>query len=373
MPMDFLKQDYPARPGCHGRGILHLPGMTLKSASRIFLEKSGSAVSDRKIIRIRTQNFFPGRQNSPGKREISAAPNRARQHTETTEFMSQQLLAKPVVEELQADTRARAEAFRAKHGRAPRLAVVLVGEDPGSVIYTTRKGEAATRAGLEHETITFPASATPQEVRAAVERLNRDPGVDGILVQRPLPRGFREEELVYWIHPAKDVDAFHPENTGRLALGLSCLQPCTPSGVMALLRHYGIDPARKLACVIGRSSIVGKPMASLLLQADATVLHCHSKTPSLAAVSRQADILVAAVGRPRFVTSAHVKPGAIVIDVGINRDAAGRVVGDVDAASVEPIASAITPVPGGVGPMTIAMLLQNTIWAAERRQEGSKP
>ncbi len=278
-----------------------------------------------------------------------------------------ELLSKPVVEKLAADTAARAKALTARRGFAPKLVVILVGDDPGSVIYTTNKGKAAVACGLEHETVKLPATATPEQVRTTIEKFNRDPKVDGILVQRPLPKGFIEEEVVYWVDPAKDVDAFHPENTGRLQLGLPCLKPCTPAGIMVMLEHYGLSARGKSACVIGRSSIVGKPMSAMLLQADATVTVAHSKTADLAAVTRQADLLVAAIGRPLMVKRHHVKPGAVVIDVGINRLENGKVVGDVDFEEVAPVASAITPVPRGVGPMTIAMLLQNTVWAAERR------
>lgn len=277
------------------------------------------------------------------------------------------LIAKPVVEKLHEEVRDRVRVFTARTGRAPRLSVVLVGEDPASVIYTRRKGEAAVKLGMEHETLRFPATASPDEVRSAVHRLNNDSQVDGILIQRPLPRGFQEEEVLYWVAPEKDVDAFHPANAGRLVLGLPSFQPCTPSGIMEILRHYGIDPSGKTACVIGRSSIVGKPMAALLLQANATILHCHSRTPRLPELSQQADIVVAAVGKPRIIGPDHIREGAIVIDVGVNRLESGKVVGDVDFEAVSAKAAAITPVPGGVGPMTIAVLLKNTVWAAENR------
>jgi methylenetetrahydrofolate dehydrogenase (NADP+)/methenyltetrahydrofolate cyclohydrolase len=279
----------------------------------------------------------------------------------------QKLLAKPVVEILERATRERAEAVRRRRGHAPKLSVVLIGEDPASQIYVRKKGETAKALGLESETIILPATSAPEEVREVIDRLNRDPKVDGILIQRPLPKGFREEEVAYWVSPDKDVDAFHPENTGRLVLGLPCFKPCTPAGVMTLLKHYGFDPKGKIACVIGRSTIVGKPMASLLLQADATIFHCHSRTPNLAAVARQADLLVVAVGKAGIVDGSYVKEGAVVVDVGINRNAAGKVVGDVDFESAAARASAITPVPGSVGPMTIATLLENTVWSAERR------
>lgn len=277
------------------------------------------------------------------------------------------IVAKPVVEKIHAEVKSRSEAFFSKTGRKPKLSVVIVGENPASVIYVRNKGVAAAAVGMEHETIAMPANSTPEQVRAVVDRLNKDSHVDGILIQRPLPSGFREEDVLYWVAPEKDVDAFHPTNTGRLTLGLPCFAPCTPAGVMELLRHYGINPAGKIACVIGRSSIVGKPMASLLLQANATVIQTHSKTPDLPAVCRQADIVIAAIGKPEFVRADFVKPGAVVIDVGINRVAEKKVVGDVAFDEVSTRASAITPVPGGVGPMTIAILLKNTIWAAEQR------
>jgi methylenetetrahydrofolate dehydrogenase (NADP+)/methenyltetrahydrofolate cyclohydrolase len=278
-----------------------------------------------------------------------------------------ELLSKPVVEKLDRDTTERAKKVAARRGFAPKLVVVLVGEDPASVIYTSNKGKAAVACGIEHETIRFAASSKPNEVRAAIEKLNLDSRVDGILIQRPLPRSFVEEEVVYWVAPEKDVDAFHPENTGRMHLGLPCLQPCTPAGVMVMLEHYGIATRGKLACVVGRSSIVGKPMSALLLQADATVTTAHRYTENLQEITRQADILVAAVGKPLLIKKQHVKSGAVVIDVGINRLENGKIVGDVDFSEVAPMSSAITPVPRGVGPMTIAMLLQNTVWAAERR------
>lgn len=277
--------------------------------------------------------------------------------------------AKPVVEKLRQSTSTRVAAFKAAHGRVPKLAVVLVGENPASVIYTRKKGEAAIACGMEHTSVTFPATATPAEVKTAVDHLNQDPSVDGILIQRPLPKSFKEEEVLYWVSADKDVDAFHPENTGRLSLGLPCFMPCTPAGVMELLRHYDISVAGKTACVIGRSSIVGKPMAAMLLQADATVLHTHSKTADLRRIALQADILVVAAGKPGLIDGSYVKDGAVVIDVGIHRTESGKVVGDVVFDDAAKKASAITPVPGGVGPMTIAVLLQNTVWAAENRSK----
>jgi methylenetetrahydrofolate dehydrogenase (NADP+)/methenyltetrahydrofolate cyclohydrolase len=277
------------------------------------------------------------------------------------------ILAKPVTEEIHARLKLRTEAFVSRRGRKPKLSVVLVGEDPASVIYTRRKGEAAIAVGMEHESVKLPATARPEEVQAEVQRLNQDPTVDGILIQRPLPKGFKEDEVLYWVTPEKDVDAFHPINTGRLSLGLPTFAPCTPAGVMELFKFYQIPLAGKNVCIIGRSSIVGKPMAALMLQANATVFHCHSQTVNLPAISSQADIVIAAIGKPEFIGAEHVREGAIVIDVGINRRADGKIVGDVAFEAVAAKAQAITPVPGGVGPMTIAMLLQNTVWAAEQR------
>lgn len=280
------------------------------------------------------------------------------------------LLAKPVAESIRTQVKQRVGAFAAKHGRAPKLSVVLVGDDPASVIYTRRKGEAAAELGMAHETITFPASVSAAEVEGRIRKLNADSTVDGILIQRPsggLPRTFREEDVLYWVAPEKDVDAFHPENLGRLALGLPTFAPCTPAGVMEILKFYGIPVAGKLACVIGRSSIVGKPMAILLLRENATVLQTHSRTPDLRAIARQADIVVAAIGRPEFVDSSYLKDGAVLIDVGINRLPDGKIVGDANFENCKKKVSAITPVPGGVGPMTITILLQNTVLAAEQR------
>ena len=277
------------------------------------------------------------------------------------------LLAKPVAEEIKAETRDRAIRFAQARGRKPKLVVVLVGDNPASMIYVSSKGKTADTLGISSETLTFPATATAAEIQAAVSKLNADPHVDGILIQRPLPPAFREEEVLYWVHPSKDVDAFHPENTGRLSLGLPCFIPCTPAGIMELLRFYKIETRGKIACVVGRSSIVGKPMATLLLRADATVLHAHSRTPDLRSLCRQADIVVAAIGKAKMSDASYVRQGAVVVDVGINRDAAGKVVGDVDFEAVSQVASAVTPVPGGVGPMTIAMLMKNTVFAAEQR------
>ena len=280
------------------------------------------------------------------------------------------LLAKPVAEAIQLNIRVRADIFIQKYKRAPTLVVVLVGNDPASVIYTTKKNETARKLGFDSKTMALPDTATPREVKSVIDQLNEEAGVDGILIQRPLPKGFQESEVLYWVTPEKDVDAFHPINAGRLFLDIPSFQPCTPAGVMELLDYYEISPAGKTVCVIGRSSIVGKPMAVLLLKADATVIHCHSKTPNLRSMTRQAEILVVAVGKMGFIDRSYIRPGAVVIDVGMHRDKQGKLGGDVLYDDVFPVVSAITPVPGGVGPMTIAILLQNTIAAAELRETG---
>ncbi len=277
------------------------------------------------------------------------------------------LAAQPVIEILHAELRTRISAFRARSGRVPGLAVILVGNDHASEIYTRNKREAALKLGMESQILRFPATATPEQVRAAVSSLNSDPTIDGILIQRPLPVSFRESEVVYWVSPEKDVDAFHPENAGRLSLGLPCLKPCTAIGILELLNYYKVELAGKTACVIGRSSIVGKPTATLLLQANATVIHCHSRTRNLAQLSAQADVLVVAIGKPEWITEDFIRPGAVVIDVGIHRNSEGKIVGDVQAQAVAARASMASPVPGGVGPMTIGLLLRNTVAAAELR------
>lgn len=256
--------------------------------------------------------------------------------------------------------------FIRERGYAPGLAVVIVGDDPASKVYVRNKKKGCEEAGFNSWIYELPGSASQAELNGLIDRLNADPAVHGILCQLPLPKGLSEEEVIARISPGKDVDAFHTVNVGRIMLGKSDLLPCTPAGVMALLKAAGVDPAGKHAVVLGRSNIVGKPMAMLLLHADATVTVCHSKTQNLAGITRQADILVVAIGKAKFVGAGMVKPGAVVIDVGMDRDENGKLCGDVDFAAVEPVASAITPVPGGVGPMTIAMLLQNTLTAARR-------
>jgi methylenetetrahydrofolate dehydrogenase (NADP+)/methenyltetrahydrofolate cyclohydrolase len=268
--------------------------------------------------------------------------------------------------------------FVAKAGRKPGLAVVLVGEDAASAVYVRSKGKATEAAGMASFTYRLPADASQEELLAKVRELNADPNVDGILVQLPLPKGLNEDEVIATIDPDKDVDGFHPMNAGRLASGLPGFVPCTPLGCIMLLKDRlgslsGLD-----AVVIGRSNIVGKPMAQLLLAESCTVTIAHSRTKDLPAVVRRADIVVAAVGRPEMVKGDWLKPGATVIDVGINRvDAAEagktKLVGDVDYAEAMDVAGAVTPVPGGVGPMTIAVLLRNAVVAAYRREKLEEP
>ena len=250
-------------------------------------------------------------------------------------------------------------------GVEPGLAVLLIGEDPASQSYVRMKERDCAEVGIRSVDFRRPATISQDELNAIIDECNADPTIHGILVQLPLPQGFDEEAALERISPEKDADGLHPENMGRLVRGIRAARACTPWGVMAMLDHYGIDPEGKHAVVVGRSSIVGKPMALMLLERNATVTMCHSRTVDLPAVCRTADILVAAVGRPGMITADYVKPGAIVIDVGINRTDAG-LVGDVAFPQVEPIASAITPVPGGVGPMTRAMLVLNTAQAAAR-------
>ncbi len=255
-------------------------------------------------------------------------------------------------------------------GLTPCLAVVLVGDDPASASYVRMKERDCAEVGIESLDHRLPASTSQAELDELIDRLNADPAVHGILVQLPLPGHLDTEAVIARISPTKDVDGLHPESLGRLMRGLPAFRACTPAGVMEMLKEYGIDPSGMRAVVVGRSTIVGKPMALLLTAADATVTVCHSRTRDLPAVCREADLLVAAIGRAKMIDASYVKPGAIVIDVGINRTDEG-LVGDVDFASVEPIASAITPVPGGVGPMTRAMLMLNTASAAEMVAEGT--
>ena len=278
--------------------------------------------------------------------------------------MAMRIDGKAISAQIRGEIREACEVFVAENGYAPGLAVVIVGEDPASQVYVRNKKRACEEVGFYSEGYELPENTTQEELNALVDKLNADERIHGILVQLPLPKHLNETEVLLRIRPEKDVDAFHPYNVGKIMIGNPDFLPCTPAGVMALLERSNIEIAGKKCVVIGRSNIVGKPMAMLLLHANGTVTVCHSRTKDLAAVTREADILVVAIGRADFVGADMVKEGAVVIDVGMNRRADGKLTGDVDFAAVEPIASAITPVPGGVGPMTITMLMQNTLTAA---------
>lgn len=258
------------------------------------------------------------------------------------------------------------DKFKSESGIVPGLAVVIVGENPASLVYVRNKKKACAEVGINSYEIALPADITEAELLERIKELNANSSVHGILVQLPLPSHINEENVINSIDPSKDVDAFHPSNVGKIMIGNYTFLPCTPAGVMDLLDFYKIDISGKKCVVLGRSNIVGKPMAHLLLERNGTVTVCHSKTRHLAAETSDADILVVAVGRAGFVTAEMIKPGAVVIDVGINRTADGKLVGDVDFASASAVASYITPVPGGVGPMTITTLLKNTLTAARQ-------
>jgi len=266
---------------------------------------------------------------------------------------------------LRAEVAARA-AVLAERATPPGLAVVLVGEDPASAVYVRNKVRACAEAGVRSVFEKYDADLTEAALLARIDALNADPAIHGILVQLPLPRHIAPQKVIERIDPAKDVDGFSVQSAGALMAGLPGFRPCTPYGCMKLIESTGVVLRGRHAVVIGRSNTVGKPMALLLLQANATVTICHSMTPDLAEHTRRADVVVAAVGRRNTLTAGMVKPGAVVIDVGMNRDTAGKLCGDVDFAAVAEVASAITPVPGGVGPMTVTMLMVNTIEAAER-------
>ena len=271
--------------------------------------------------------------------------------------------------EISAAVKARIAAEVAKlkeKGMTPGLAVIIVGNDPASKVYVGSKERTCIELGMYSEKYELPENTTNEQLLELVEKLNRDDKIHGILCQLPLPKHLDEKAVIDAIVPEKDVDAFHVQNVGKIMLGDYDFLPCTPAGIMEMLKFSGIDPAGKHCVVIGRSNIVGKPMAMLMLHANATVTICHSKTQNLKGICREADILVAAVGRAKFVTADMVKSGAVVIDVGMNRDENGKLCGDVDYAEVEKVCSAITPVPGGVGPMTIAMLMSNTLTSAKR-------
>ena len=267
---------------------------------------------------------------------------------------------------LAAKKKAQVAEQTAKLRSRPGLAVILVGDDPASRVYVTSKRRDCEECGFYSEEFALPAATGQKALLELVDTLNERPEIDGILCQLPLPKGYDydEQEVLLHIDPSKDVDAFHPANVGKIMIGDYDFLPCTPAGVMEMLEEYNIDPAGKHCVVVGRSNIVGKPQAMLLLHKHGTVTICHSRTPDLAAVTRQADILVVAVGRVNLITADMVKPGAVVIDVAMNRNAEGKLCGDVDFAPVAEIASYITPVPGGVGPMTRAMLMENTLTAA---------
>ncbi len=255
--------------------------------------------------------------------------------------------------------------LKAQHGITPGLAVILVGNNPASQVYVRNKHKACSDVGINSIQIYLSEETTEEELLNKISELNRDPAVHGILVQLPLPKHINEEKVINSIIPSKDVDAFHPVNVGKIMLGNYSFLPCTPAGIMTLLDYYKIDITGKKCVIVGRSNIVGKPMALLLLEKNGTPTVCHSRTRDLSLITREADILVAAIGKPNFIGADYVKEGAVVIDVGINRLDNGKLTGDVDFTAVEPKASYITPVPGGVGPMTITTLLENTLTAAK--------
>lgn len=269
---------------------------------------------------------------------------------------------------LRSETAQETAQFIQQTGVTPCLAAILVGNDPASQVYVRNKEIACQKAGIKSVLHKLPAETTQEELEALIDKLNADPEISGILCQLPLPKGLNETAILDRISPDKDVDAFHPENVGRILQGRPRFLPCTPAGIMELIRRNNIETKGKNAVILGRSDIVGKPMAALLMQkgVDATVTVCHSRTSNLADVTRAAEILIVAIGKPKFVTADMVGDGAVVIDVGINRTESG-LVGDVDFDAVKDKASAITPVPGGVGPLTIAMLLQNTLTAAKQQ------
>ncbi|MBQ2385527.1 MAG: bifunctional methylenetetrahydrofolate dehydrogenase/methenyltetrahydrofolate cyclohydrolase FolD [Clostridia bacterium] len=279
--------------------------------------------------------------------------------------MAKIINGKEISATIRSEIKEATEKLVAESGVRPGLAVIIVGEDPASQVYVRNKKRACDEVGFYSESYELPENTTQEELNALVDRLNKDDKIHGILCQLPLPKHLDENEVIMRIDPKKDVDAFHPENVGKIMIGDYSFLPCTPAGVMALLERSGIDVCGKECVVVGRSNIVGKPQAMLLLHANGTVTICHSRTKNLAEVCRRADILVAAIGKADFFTGDMVKEGAVVIDVGMNRRADGKLTGDVDFASVEPKASYITPVPGGVGPMTITMLMQNTLTAAK--------
>lgn len=269
---------------------------------------------------------------------------------------------KEIAAEIKSQIAADVEKYAKQYGRKPNLVVVIVGEDPGSVSYVTGKTKAANEVGIDNQTICLKENTTEEELLALIRKLNEDNTVDGILIQLPLPKGIDEDKVILTLSAEKDVDGFHPLNVAALWQKRPCLLPCTPKGIIELMKRKGIEMSGKRAVVIGRSNIVGLPVAKLLTDENATVTVCHSRTKNLAEVCSQADILVPALGKPKFVKENMVKEGAVVIDVGVNRDPdTGKLCGDVDFDAVAPKTSYITKVPGGVGPMTIACLMQNTL------------
>ena len=285
--------------------------------------------------------------------------------------MAKILSGKEVSARIKEKLKAEVAALTEK-GVTPGLAVVIVGNDPASKVYVGRKEAMCAELGMYSEKYALPEDTAQSELLTLIEKLNSDPNIHGILVQLPLPEPLDEKAVIAAIAPQKDVDAFHPVNVGKIMIGDYDFVPCTPAGIMELIAESGVEVEGKNCVVIGRSNIVGKPMSMLLLHKNGTVTICHSRTKNLAEITRNADILVAAVGRAHFVTADMVKPGAVVIDVGMNRLEDGKLAGDVDFDAVEPIAAAITPVPGGVGPMTISMLMRNTLTAAKRACEAQK-
>ena len=279
--------------------------------------------------------------------------------------MSKIIDGKRISGEIRAEIAEKTRELKSARGYAPGLAVIIVGENPASQVYVRNKKRACEEVGFYSESYELPESTSQEELEALIDRLNDDKKIHGILVQLPLPKPLDETRVLLKIKPQKDVDAFHPYNVGQIMIGSYNFLPCTPAGVMQLIKRSGMEVEGKRCVVLGRSNIVGKPMAMLLLHANGTVTICHSHTKDLARICSEADILVVGIGKPKFLTSDMVKEGAVVIDVGINRLPDGKLCGDVDFEAVAPKASFITPVPGGVGPMTITMLMQNTLTAAE--------
>jgi methylenetetrahydrofolate dehydrogenase (NADP+)/methenyltetrahydrofolate cyclohydrolase len=277
---------------------------------------------------------------------------------------------KAIAAKVRAEVKEKVAEFTARTGIRPGLTVVLVGEDPASQVYVRNKGRASAEAGFQSRQIDLPASTTERDLLDLVARLNADESVHGILVQLPLPGHIDDKKVIETISPEKDVDGFHPVNAGRLFTGGASFLPCTPYGILKMLDHEKVDLKGRHAVVVGRSNIVGKPVAMLLLSRHATVTICHSRTLDLPSVVRSGDVVVAAVGKAEMIRGSWIKPGAVVVDVGMNRNAAGKLCGDVAFEEAKEIAGAVTPVPGGVGPMTIAMLLQNTYEAALRQASG---